>query len=197
MRVLTGSVLLAGMLLASSCEPPESQVPKSQAPDIQAPVPAPSSGVIYTGQLGIYTVEIPPGWFEVDAGESADAAFAPPGGKAYGSIFVGVEYTRRSLEEETDYVAGGNPMQGRRRLSIGGMPCITFASTGSRGERNNDLACQIVVPLTDGARKITFFMGSASRPWEYADQTDTFWRMVNSLRWADDVIADSDATDDG
>jgi len=161
-----------------------------------APVAAPAPGNIYSGQLGIYTVEAPPGWFEVDAGGNADAAFAPPGGKAYGSIFVGVEYTRRSLEEEANYVASGSAMQGLRRISIGGMPCITFGSTGSRGERDNNLLCQIVLPFQDGARKITFFMGSASRPWEYAEQTDMFWRMVNSLRWGADVTADIDAEQD-
>jgi hypothetical protein len=192
MRVLTGVTLLASVVSASSCD-----VPASQSPAREVPVAAQSSGGVYTAQMGIYTIDTPPGWSEVDGGGNVDAAFAPPGGAAYGSIYVGVEYTRRSLEEETDYVAGGNPMEGRRRLPIGGMPCITFASTGSRGERNNDLACQIVVPFKDGARKITFFMGSASRPQDYAFQSDIFWRVVNSLRWADDVTADTDAVDDG
>jgi len=182
------------MLSASSCDVPADETPASQFPPA-APA-AQSTGGAYTGQMGIYTIDIPWGWSEVDGGGSADAAFAPPGGKAYGSIFVGVEYTRRSLEAETEYVAGANSIEGRRRLSIGGMPCITFASTGSRGERDNDLACQVVVPFQDGTRRITFFMGSASRPWEYAEQTNLFWQMVNSLTWGNDVIADSDARDD-
>ena len=159
---------------------------------------AQSSGRIYTGQADIYTVEIPWGWSEIDGGDNVDAAFAPPAGKAYGSIFVGVMYAKRSLDEEIDYVVGNDPEQGRRRLSIDGMPCVYAASTGSRGERDNHLACQFTAPFSDGARKVTFFMGSASRPQEYADQTDIFWRMANSLRWAPDMKADTaDTEDDG
>ena len=157
-------------------------------------VPA-AAQTIYTGQLSIYSVAIPRGWSEADGGDNVDAAFVPPAGKAYGSIFVGVMYARRSLEEEIDYVVGSDPERGRRHLSIQGMPCMYAASTGSRGERNNHLACQFTVPFSDGARKVTFFMGSASRPQEYAAQTGIFWDMADTLNWRDDVTK-GDAQDD-
>jgi hypothetical protein len=158
---------------------------------------AQSNGRVYTGQANIYRVDIPAGWSEVDGGDNVDAAFAPAGGRAYGSIFVGVMYARRSLDEEVDRAAGNDATQGRRHLSINGMPFGYLASTGGRGERNNHLACQFTAPFSGGARKVTFFMGSASRPQDYAAQTDVFWRMANSLRWAPEITADTDTEDDG
>jgi|GEM_PF-2802036 hypothetical protein len=182
MRALKGAVLLAGILAACPC---------------QDPAAAQSAGAIYTGQLDIYSLAIPSGWTEVDGGGNVDAAFAPPGGTAYGSIFVGVMYAKRSLEEEADNMAGNEATQGRRHLSVGGMPCIYFAATGSRGERNNNLACQFMAPLGGGAELVTFFMGSASRPQDFAWQSDVFWQVVDSISWANGTVAGSDPQDTG
>ena len=163
----------------------------------QHPAGAQSSARIYKGQADIYHVTVPAGWSEIDGGDNVDAAFAPPGGAAYGSIFVGVMYAKRTLEGEADYAVGNDPSQGRRHLSIDGMPCFTLSSTGSRGERNNHLVCQFTAPFSDGARKVTFFMGSASRPQDYAAQTTIFWQMANSLGWAPEIKAQGASQDGG
>ncbi len=158
--------------------------------------PASAQGVRYSGQLSIYGVDIPPGWTQVDGGASVDAAFAPPGGIAYGSIWVGLTYSKGSLDAEADDLAENSSVGQRRRLSVDGMPCIFFASTGPRGERDNQLLCQFNVPFSEGTKQVTFFMGSSSRPQEYAAQTDIFWQTVNTLAWRGDVVAAKDAQDD-
>lgn len=155
----------------------------------------------YVGPTNEYSLAVPFGWAVVSGGSHADAALAAPGGLSNGSIAVGVGPRRGRLEEEAyDSASPGAPSD-VRYFSLRGLPCMSFASVGERGERENNMLCHYrIIEFSellgddddlDDEEAYTFFLLSVSRPSDYAAHTAIFWDVVNSVEWGVGVRAAS------
>jgi hypothetical protein len=151
---------------------------------IAGPAPAQDR---FVGQLGIYSLEPPPGWGQEPKPSYADAVFAPPGGMSRGSISVGLQAAKATLEDEADMGAMGGRYWGRERMTIDGASCIREHT--EQEFEHNFFACHITVRFREGPMNLVLFADGGSPPGSYEAQTEIFDTLIRTIRWGSSVIA--------
>lgn len=137
----------------------------------------------FTGQMDIYSFEVPAGWTQLEKRDYADVVYAAPGGESQGSFFAGLKFVEHPLSDAMNDAIGYATVRDRRSITIDGLPCETATFTGDNRSASRMLLCHFHVPFSDGDAQVEFFMGGASRAGMEDAHSSVFYQVANSIKW--------------